>query len=148
MPAVRVPLTLFSCLALIAVSVRADEPRVISLWENGAPGFEERKDEPEVEAGGSITNIHNPSLTVFLPDPAKANGVGIIVAPGGGLAKLGFNGGGVEPAQFLAEHGYAAFVLKYRLSREPGLPYKFEEHVLQDGQRAVRTVRALSLIHI
>ena len=30
--------------------VRADEPAVIPLWENGAPGFEDRKDEPEVEA--------------------------------------------------------------------------------------------------
>jgi acetyl esterase/lipase len=120
----------------------AAEPIVIPLWENGAPGFEDRKDEAEVEEGWSLTNIHNPSLTVFLPEPEKAKGVGVIVAPGGGLSKLGFKGGGVEPAEFLAENGYAAFVLKYRLSRQPGVPYKFEEHVLQDGQRAVRTVRS------
>ena len=116
-------------------------PVVIPLWEKGAPGFESRKDEPEVVEKGSITNIHNPSLTVFLPPKDKANGVGIIVVPGGGLAKLGFQSGGVEPAQLLAAQGYAAFVLKYRLPREPNLPYKFEEHVLQDGQRAVRLVR-------
>ena len=117
-------------------------PPVVPLWENGAPGFEDRKDEPEIEEGWSIRNIHNPSLTVFLPEKENANGVGIIVVPGGGLRKLGFQGGGVEPAKWLAENGYAAFVLKYRLSREPGLPYKFEEHVRQDGQRAVRVVRA------
>lgn len=121
---------------------KAVPAEVIPLWEKGAPGFESRKDEPEVIEKGSITNIHNPSLTVFLPPKEKANGVGIIVAPGGGLSKLGFQSGGVEPAQLLAENGFTAFVLKYRLSREPGLPYKFEEHVLQDGQRAVRTVRA------
>lgn len=115
---------------------------IIPLWENGAPGFENRKDEPEVVEKGSITNIHNPSITVFLPPKDKANGVGIIVVPGGGLSKLGFQSGGVEPAQLLAAQGYAAFVLKYRLPREPNLPYKFEEHVLQDGQRAVRLVRA------
>lgn len=129
-------------LIAFAAAAAAAEPTVISLWEHGAPGFEDRQDEAEVEEGWSITNIHNPSLTVFLPEPEKANGVGIIVVPGGGLAKLGFQGGGVEPAEFLADNGYAAFVLKYRLSRQPGLPYKFEEHVLQDGQRAVRTVRA------
>jgi acetyl esterase/lipase len=128
--------------AACGTSTAADEPRVIPLWENGPPGFEARKDEPEVVDKGSITNIHHPSLTVFLPDPAKATGVGIVVAPGGGLAKLGFQGGGVDPARLLANHGFAAFVLKYRLPREPGVPYKFEEHSLADGQRAVRMVRS------
>ena len=85
--------------------------------------------------------MYNPSLTVFLPEKEKANGVGIVIAPGGGLRKLGIRGGGEEPARFLAEHGFTSFVLKYRLSRQPGQPYKFEEHVLADGQRAIRLVR-------
>jgi acetyl esterase/lipase len=115
---------------------------VIPLWEGGAPGFEARKDEPEKVENGSITNIHFPTLTAFLPPKDKANGVAIIVVPGGGLAKLGFQNGGVEPAQFLCERGYSAFVLKYRLPREPGLPYKIEEQLPQDGQRSVRLVRS------
>ena len=119
----------------------AAENLIIPLWENGAPGFESRKDESEVVNKGSITNVHNPSLTVFAPSKETSNGVGIIIAPGGGLRKLGMRGGGEEPAQFLADNGFTAFVLKYRLSRQPGQPYKFEEHVLQDGQRAVRLVR-------
>ena len=117
-------------------------PMVIPLWEGGAPGFESRKDEPEKVENGSITNIHFPTLTAFLPAKEKANGVAIIVVPGGGLAKLGFQNGGVEPAQFLCERGYSAFVLKYRLPREPGLPYKIEEQLPQDGQRSVRLVRS------
>jgi len=127
---------------LFALPTAAGEPPVIPLWENGPPGFESRKTEAEKIDKGTITNIHHPTLTVFLPEPAQATGVGIIVAPGGGLAKLGFQGGGVEPARFLADRGFAAFVLKYRLPREAGVPYKFEEHSLQDGQRAVRLVRA------
>lgn len=118
------------------------EPRVIPLWENGAPGFEERKNEAEVVKGGTISNIHYPTLTVFLPSNDKAKGVGVVVVPGGGLSRLGYAGGGTEPAQLLADHGYAAFVLKYRLPRQEGVPYKFEEHVLQDGQRAMRLVRS------
>ena len=129
-------------------SLYADENLVLPLWENGAPGFESRRNEKEVVTKGSVTNVHNPSLTVFLPEKEKANGVGIVIAPGGGLRKLGMRGGGEEPAQFLAEHGFTSFVLKYRLSRQPGQPYKFEEHVLADGQRAIRVVRHLSLIHI
>ena len=125
-----------------ALPAAAGDPPVIPLWENGPPGFEGRKGEAEVIDKGTITNIHYPTLTVFLPEPERATGVGVVVAPGGGLAKLGFQGGGVEPARFLAERGFAAFVLKYRLPREPGVPYKFEEHSLQDGQRAVRLVRS------
>ena len=125
-----------------ALPAAAGEPSVIPLWENGPPGFEGRKGEAEVSDKGTITNIHYPTLTVFLPEPERATGVGIVVAPGGGLAKLGFQGGGVEPARFLADRGFAAFVLKYRLPRETGVPYKFEEHSLEDGQRAVRLVRS------
>jgi len=125
-----------------ALPAAAGDPPVIPLWENGPPGFEGRKGEAEVIDKGTITNIHYPTLTVFLPETERATGVGIVVAPGGGLAKLGFQGGGVEPARFLADRGFAAFVLKYRLPREPGVPYKFEEHSLQDGQRAVRLVRS------
>jgi acetyl esterase/lipase len=117
------------------------EPTTIPLWTNGAPGYEDRRNEPEIAEKGSITNIHNPSLTVFLPPKEKSNGAGIVIAPGGGLRKLGVQGGGIEPAKFLTDHGFATFVLKYRLPRQPGVPYKFEEHVLQDGQRAVRLVR-------
>jgi len=127
---------------LAGLPALAGDPPVIPLWENGPPGFEGRKGETEVIDKGTITNIHYPTLTVFLPEPGRATGVGIVVAPGGGLAKLGFQGGGVEPARFLADRGFAAFVLKYRLPREPGVPYKFEEHSLQDGQRAVRLVRS------
>lgn len=117
-------------------------PPVIPLWEKGAPGFENQRDEREVFEKGTITNVHFPTLTAFLPEKEKSNGVAIVVAPGGGLAKLGFQSGGVEPAQLLAQAGYAAFVLKYRLPRQPGVPYKFEEHTLQDGQRAIRMVRS------
>ncbi len=120
------------------------EGEVIPLWPDGAPGFEDRKDEAEIEKNGSVTNVHFPTLTAFRPPKETKNGAAIVIAPGGGLRKLGMNGGGYEPAKFLASHGYTTFVLKYRLSREPGLPYKFEEHVLQDGQRAIRMVRHLA----
>ncbi|MDF1850737.1 MAG: alpha/beta hydrolase [Verrucomicrobiales bacterium] len=129
------------CLLLATPLAIAQEGEIIPLWPDGAPGFEDRKDEPEVEEKGSVTNVHFPTLTAFRPPEDKANGVAILIAPGGGLRKLGMQGGGYDPARFLASHGYTTFVLKYRLSRQPGVPYKFEEHVLEDGQRAIRMVR-------
>jgi acetyl esterase/lipase len=114
---------------------------VIPLWERGAPGFESRRDEPEQHKDWWYKNIHNPSLTVFLPAAGKANGTAVIVAPGGGHRELVFDAEGVEPAQYLASLGVTAFALKYRLFRESGSPYK-PTHMAEDIRRAMRTVRA------
>ena len=60
-------------------------------------------------------NITEATLTPFLPDPEKANGAAVIVAPGGGFMWLSMGNEGWEVAQALADQGIAAFVLKYRL---------------------------------
>jgi endo-1,4-beta-xylanase len=49
---------------------------------------------------------------------------------------------GYRVAQFFADHGIAAFVLKYRLSREADSPYTIERNSLPDLQRAIRLVRS------
>lgn len=115
--------------------------QVIPLWEKGAPGFESRRAEPEKHADWWYKNIHNPSLTVFLPPAGKANGTAVIVAAGGGHRELVFNPEGVEPTQYLASLGVTAFALKYRLFNEPGSPYQ-PAHTGEDIRRAMRTVRA------
>jgi acetyl esterase/lipase len=130
---------LAAALALGTFEVQAQQ--VIPLWENGAPGFESRRDEPEQHKDWWYKNIHNPSLTVFRPPGDKATGTAVIVAAGGGHRELVFNPEGVEPAQYLARLGVTAFALKYRLFREPGSPYTFK-HTAEDIQRAMRTVRS------
>ena len=127
-------------LALLAVTA-AQAQQVIPLWQNGAPGFEARRDEPEQHKDWWYKNIHNPSITVFLPPAGKANGTAVIVAAGGGHRELVFEPEGVEPARFLASQGITAFALKYRLFRESGSPYK-PAHMAEDIRRAMRTVRA------
>lgn len=125
-------------LALVA----ADEPQVIRLWEKGAPGFEDRRDEPEKAADYWVSNVHNPSITVFTPPPEKANGAAVLVIPGGGHSKLVFKPEGVEPAKYLNDLGVTAFVLKHRLPRETNSPYSLQIHPKQDVQRAMRTIRS------
>jgi acetyl esterase/lipase len=132
--------TLLGFVAALACGA-AQAQQVIPLWDKGAPGFEARRDEPEQHADWWYKNIHNPSLTVFLPPAGKATGAAVIVAAGGGHRELVFNPEGVEPAQYLASIGVTAFALKYRLFREPGSKYTID-NTAQDIQRAMRTVRA------
>jgi acetyl esterase/lipase len=77
-----------------------------------------------------------PTLAVFLPDKAKANGCGIVVCPGGGYSHLAMGHEGYDVANWLKDNGIAAFVLKYRIK-----PYQQPVPML-DGQRAVRLVRS------
>jgi endo-1,4-beta-xylanase len=136
-------------LAITAANATAQEPPVVPLWPNGAPGFEARKTEPEkgkkkgtVEL--SVTNVHNPSLTLYSPAKEKATGAAIVICPGGGHSNLAIEHEGHNVGKWLADNGIAGFVLKYRLAREKGSPYKVEEHAFQDAQRALRLVRAHS----
>ena len=69
----------------------ADEPLTLSLWANGAPGSEGQsgaKVVKDLSANGVVTrqvsNIHNPSLIVYLPAKEKATGAAVVIAPGGG----------------------------------------------------------------
>jgi acetyl esterase/lipase len=61
-----------------------------------------------------ITNVTDPSLTVFAAPPSIATGTAIVIAPGGALRALAFDNEGVTVAEWLNERGIAGFVLKYR----------------------------------
>jgi acetyl esterase/lipase len=131
-------------------------PPSIPLWPNGAPGSEARKDEPEKVNWRQepdivfpvTSNIHNPSVTPYLPSKSKATGCAVIIAPGGGNWFLTMDREGYMVGQWLADHGIAAFVLKYRLSRDQSnptnspQPYKSSVHAFADAQRAMRLVRS------
>jgi acetyl esterase/lipase len=131
-----------SLLTFSTLGFAQDAVEQVPLWPDGAPGFEDRRDEPEQRPTSyAIGNIHNPSLTVYLPIPEDATGAAVVICPGGGHRELVFDAEGTEAAKFLNRLGVAAFVLKYRLAREPDSPYTIEEHARADGLRAVRLVR-------
>ena len=89
-----------------------------------------------------VSSIHHPSLTVYLPAKDKATGAAVLVCPGGGHRELWMDHEGYAVGEWLAEHGIAAFVLKYRLAREEGSTYRVEVESLADAQRALRLVRS------
>ena len=77
--------------------------------------FEHLKNEKEEAKDYWVKNVHNPSITAYLPEKGKANGVGVLIFPGGGHRLLVIDAEGTEAAEFFNKHGIAAFVLKYRL---------------------------------
>jgi len=109
-----------SALALAgSASAWGQNGQEIRLWPNGAPGSEDWT-VPESRNGGVITNVSDPTLTVYLPDPAIANGAAVVIAPGGALRALAAEGEGVAVAEWLNSRGIAGFVLKYRLLQQGG----------------------------
>ena len=130
----------------LSVVKAEDAPAALPLWPHGAPGSEARVNEPEkVDANGkgtnNVSNVHNPSITPYLPTKG-ATGIAVIIAPGGGHSKLCLGHEGGALAEWFRDHGVAAFVLKYRLAREPGSTYTIQDHAMADARRAIRTVRS------
>ncbi len=120
----------------------------IPLWPAGAPGSEGMSAPEIVELPNEdhdylkVSSIHRPSLLAF-PAPAEtATGAAMIIAPGGAHRFLAIDIEGYNIAEYLVSIGISAFILKYRLAREKGSPYKTEIHTLQDAQRAIRLVRS------
>ncbi len=97
------------------------EPGAIPLYGDATPGTAATENWARVVASDSYfaRNVTRPTLTPVLPDPAKASGAAVIVAPGGAFVGLAMSHEGWRVARALADRGIAAFVLKYRLLPTP-----------------------------
>jgi acetyl esterase/lipase len=143
----KIPGLFFCIIASFAWSaLPAAERTVVELWPEGAPGSEGQTSAETVRLSDQgdhvVSNVHRPSLTVYVPASGTATGAAVVVMPGGGHRELWVDHEGHFVAQWLSEHGVAAFVLKYRLARQEGSTYKIEEHSLADAQRAIRLIRS------
>ena len=83
-------------------------------------------------------NVTVATITPFLPDPAKASGAAVVVAPGGGFRTLSMENEGWNVARALADRGVAAFVLKYRLNQTPADMAGFERSMKEMFSSAAR----------
>ena len=119
---------------MVAIAIPA-QPDAIELGTGPLPGATAPESWHSQYGSMFARNVTVATLTPFLPDPSKATGAAVIVAPGGGFRTLSMENEGWNVARALADKGVAAFVLKYRLNQTPAD---------LDGLRAARMRRACS----
>jgi acetyl esterase/lipase len=95
------------------------QPDAIELGTGPLPDAKVRESWHSQYGSKFARNVTVATLRPFLPDPGKASGAAVIVAPGGGFRVLSMENEGSNVARALADHGVAAFVLKYRLNQTP-----------------------------
>ena len=103
------------------------QPDAIVLNTGALPGAKAQESWHSQYGSVFARNVTVATLTPFLPDPARATGAAVIVAPGGGFKTLSMNNEGWDVAKALAAQGVAAFVLKYRLNQTPQEMAAFED---------------------
>lgn len=112
---------------------------VVPLWPVGKmPG--RGADGPETKTFKhnhtlSITNVSEPTLTVFKASGSARPVPSIIICPGGAYKALSYDLEGTEIAAWLNSLGITAVLLKYRVPKN-------RDGAFQDVQRAFRVVRA------
>ena len=98
---------------------RVPEPDAIALYPK-IPGDTSAEVWDKIYFGFRVVrNVTQPTLTPVLPPLEKRSGAAVIVVPGGGYTLLQMDIEGWTMAHWLADHGIAAFVLKYRLRQTP-----------------------------
>jgi acetyl esterase/lipase len=127
------------------------QPQVMDVWPGVAPGSEHWTQKEmtfrNTPLGTVIQNVVTPTLTVYLPERAKATGTGVIIAPGGGFVALAIELEATRVAEWLQRRGIAAFVLKYRTVEKHGngIPQMDIDtagrYGIADGIQAVKVVR-------
>ncbi|HEU5079126.1 MAG TPA: alpha/beta hydrolase [Opitutaceae bacterium] len=140
-------LTCFLCAAaFLSAADSASEPVVVPVWPGVPPGSEGQSTPETVRLFENrehvVSNVHRPSLTLFLPKTPNATHAAVLVIPGGGHREIWMDHEGYNIARALNAKGYAAFILKYRLARQEGSTYTVEQHALADATRAMRLIRS------
>ena len=128
-------------------SVMAQSDPVL-LFPDGAPGestkLVEKADTDGGKTGGEtvlrITDVSEPTITVYPASQELASGAAMVVCPGGGYNILAYDLEGDEVCEWLNDLGVTAVLLKYRVPRREGRAK--HEAPLQDVQRAIGYVRA------
>ena len=132
--------TLFLAVCLLMTTnifAQYHQDRTIELWDNStAPHSNALADGETENYPYHIGNVTSAALYVYDADPDKSTGEAVVICPGGGYGYVSMDNEGFLPAQWLAENGITAYVLKYRM------PAGHKEVPLEDALKAMRTARA------
>ncbi|MCC7053280.1 MAG: alpha/beta hydrolase [Gemmatimonadaceae bacterium] len=145
------PLSIAPFVLLLAGQLPGQRPGAppvdLPLYTGVLPGAP-RSTQPEVFTPATaadpiaiVRHVQEPSVRVFLPPRARANGSAIVIYPGGGYGVLAIEHEGWQEARWLNRHGIAAIVVKYRVSDRETAAYGFPVPLL-DARQALRLTRA------
>ena len=141
----------------VQTTIGAESPFVVEVWPGTAPdeigniGKEKIRMSPKsnrkrvevTEPTRLVTNVTQPTLTIYRPAKDKDTGTAVLICPGGGYWDLYWQLEGEEVAAWLNSIGVTGIILKYRVPRRPDEPRtEPARRPLQDAQRAVSLVRS------
>lgn len=143
---------LLACTLFVLLSIGTAAPTTaqdtLFVWPDLAPDETERAtgttlpmrptDKPPITR---VENIRRPPMAVY-PATNNANGAAVLILPGGGFGRVVPDLEGSEAAGWLGELGVTSFVLNYRTRLEDAKDEPAWRRPLQDGQRAMRWIRA------
>jgi acetyl esterase/lipase len=135
-------------LVLMAVPMVAQQKTML-LWPQGnpeptkvvGPEIDPTTEKTRMVMGRPsvrVTNVSQPSLTVYGPT-ARNTGAAALVFPGGGYAHLAMLHEGSEVCGWLNSIGMTCVLVKYRVPEEGHFPENVED--LEDAQQAMRMTR-------
>ena len=141
----------FTTAAILALTMclEAAEPQIVRIWPKGIPNSWPAPTGPEkTEERGkdgvkdrAVSNVTDPTIEVYLPEPAVRNGAAVLIAPGGGYVRMAYDKEGVEVARWLNSIGIAGIVLKYRLPELPKDPGERRTALFGDAAVGAKIVR-------
>ena len=136
----------------------AQLPSENPLWPNGIPNnpvhyAKEKVRTPEVSQSSLsqmnrvFSCVSSPTYVIHQPEKGKANGVAIVICPGGGFRDVWFDREGNDFALWLAQRGITSLVLKYRTynADEPGFLLSRDVYypaVYADALQAINILRS------
>jgi len=117
---------------------------ILPLWYGEIPNrIDNNEKETQVNKNPGliwVEKVQKPTIEVFLPSKANANGQAVLICPGGGYEGLAYDWEGTDIAKMLNSKGIAGIVLKYRLPVSKSITNR-SIVPLQDAQRAIKLVR-------
>lgn len=134
---------------------RAALPPELPLWEDGSPAHafphadkEQVRSHPAHQGSPSgmnraFSSVSSPTYSIHRP--AKPNGVGLVICPGGGFRDVWIDREGHDLAIWLKDHNVTSLVLKYRTRptdlSQPNAWQDYQRAVRADGTQAIRMLR-------
>ena len=94
-----------------------------------------------------FSQVSEPSYMLFQPNANTANGVAVVICPGGGFRDVWFDREGVDFALWLAQKGITSVVLKYRTYNPDAEGFslqrkQYNREVYADAKQAIHLLRS------